>query len=439
MAVATIVAVLSGSFVTAAPTGAAVAGFRDVEAASTAASAIEWLVDQEITNGTGPDTFSPGGVVTRAQMATFLHRFAGGPDAVEPDFVDVGPDTYYTGAVGWLASTGITTGTSTHTYSPGAVVTRAQMATFLFRFAGEPSAPAPDFVDVPSGRFYTDAVGWLASTGITTGTTPDTFSPDDPVTRAQMALFLHRYADRPDPGDPGINRTPGDFAPVAGGDAAPPTTGAFVEAGGLVVIETSSLVVPAGWRRFPGDAAGDPVQVGATNGSFIQWGGPTSFNDAGNGLITIEVEINDPGRYRFVWHNAVGIGSDGTEHNDSFLRIDADSFFGERNGSVVCPDDQPSGNRCVGDEPQGSSTDGFFKVYRSGSTDGFSWRAFTSDHDAHDLYAEFDEAGVYTIRIAGRSEGHAIDRIVLFRSGNGSRDVEFSDATDLDLAESARR
>ncbi|MEM8707452.1 MAG: S-layer homology domain-containing protein, partial [Actinomycetota bacterium] len=69
--------------------GAAVAGFEDVDEGATAASAIAWLVDEGITTGTGPGTFSPGGVVTRAQMATFLFRFAGEPDGPLPDFVDV--------------------------------------------------------------------------------------------------------------------------------------------------------------------------------------------------------------------------------------------------------------------------------------------------------------------------------------------------------------
>jgi hypothetical protein len=54
-----------------------------------------------------------------------------------------------------------------------------------------------EFFDVPIGVFYTDAVTWLASEGITAGTSPTTFSPDDPVTRAQMATFLWRLAGEP--------------------------------------------------------------------------------------------------------------------------------------------------------------------------------------------------------------------------------------------------
>ncbi|MEO0494023.1 MAG: S-layer homology domain-containing protein [Actinomycetota bacterium] len=433
-----VVSVFCASLLAAVPSSAAVAGFDDVDENATAANAIEWLVDQSITTGTSETTYAPGAFVTRAQMATFLHRFAGEPNAPRSDFTDVPDGAFYTDAVGWLTATGITTGTTATTFSPGGVVTRAQMATFLHRLAGEPAGPTPDFGDVPSQSYFTDAVGWLAATGITTGTTATTFSPDDPVTRAQLALFLHRYAGSPSVGDAGSNREPGDFEPEVDPGPATPSTGAFVESGGLVVIEATSLTLPDGWRRFPADAGGDSLQDGATDDAYIQWGGPTSYNKATRGVITIDVAISNPGRYRFVWHNAVGIGSSGTDHNDSFLRIDADAFYGERNGSVVCPDDMPVSNRCVGDEPQGSSTDGHFKVYRSGSTGSFTWRAYTSDHDAHDLYAEFDEPGTYTIRIAGRSEGHAIDRIVLFRDGNEAGDVGFGAATALTVPESAR-
>ena len=80
------------------------------------------------------------------------------------------------------------------------------MATFLWRFAGEPRASSPAFADVPAGSYYHDAVGWLAAQGITTGTSPTTFSPHDIVTRAQMAAFLWRFAGEPPTGRPGADR-----------------------------------------------------------------------------------------------------------------------------------------------------------------------------------------------------------------------------------------
>jgi len=110
-------------------------------------------------------------------------------------FKDISSSTFKTQIL-WLLQMGITTGTSATTYSPNSSVTRAQMATFLHRLAikmnvapqsGKYSNP---FKDVKS---FSNDIGWLKSTGITTGTSPTTYSPNAHVTREQMAAFLHRF------------------------------------------------------------------------------------------------------------------------------------------------------------------------------------------------------------------------------------------------------
>ena len=82
-------------------------------------------------------------------------------------------------------------------FSPADVVTRAQMATFLWRMEGSLSAPVSGFADVPRGSYFARAVDWLLERGITTGTSSTTFSPNQAVTRAQMAAFLYRLAGSP--------------------------------------------------------------------------------------------------------------------------------------------------------------------------------------------------------------------------------------------------
>ncbi|MEM9466851.1 MAG: S-layer homology domain-containing protein [Actinomycetota bacterium] len=114
-------------------------------------------------------------------------------------FVDVPDGAFFGDAVAWMAGTGVTTGTSPSTFSPDAFVTRGQFAAFLWRYAGEPPAGVHGFVDVPDGAFFADAVAWMAGTGVTTGTSPSTFSPDAFVTRGQLAAFLWRYDGEPDP------------------------------------------------------------------------------------------------------------------------------------------------------------------------------------------------------------------------------------------------
>ena len=172
--------------------------FLDVNANSFYAPAVTWLAASGITTGTSPTTFSPSDPVTRGQMAAFLHRYKDSPGgAPAAGFHDVGRGQYYTAPIDWLKQQGITTGTSPTRFSPEDLVTRAQMATFLWRMEGEQSAPQAGFADVRRDRYYAAAVDWLFHRGITTGTSPSRFSPDDVVTRAQMATFLWRLAGSP--------------------------------------------------------------------------------------------------------------------------------------------------------------------------------------------------------------------------------------------------
>ena len=98
-----------------------------------------------------------------------------------------------------MAFAGITTGTSEAAFSPDAIVTRGEAATFLWRLAGQPpSDQAHDFIDVADGKFYTAAVRWMVEHGITTGTSPTTFEPDKVLSRGEIATFLWRLAGKPE-------------------------------------------------------------------------------------------------------------------------------------------------------------------------------------------------------------------------------------------------
>jgi len=174
-------------------------GFFDVDAGTYYGPAVGWLASTGITTGTGVGEFSPEAPVTRGQMATFLWRYSGRPGgAPDAEFTDVARGTYYAPAVDWLSQQRITMGTGFGRFSPEAPVTRGQMATFLWRLEGSPGgAPAAGFADVAGGRFYSKAVDWLLQRGITTGLTSDRFGPEQSVTRAQMATFLWRLAGSP--------------------------------------------------------------------------------------------------------------------------------------------------------------------------------------------------------------------------------------------------
>ena len=115
-------------------------------------------------------------------------------------FTDVPTGAYYADAVKWAVAEGITSGTSPTTFSPNNGCTRAQMVTFLWRAAGspEPESDYGPFRDVPKDAYYRKAVLWAAGEGITSGTSATTFSPNATVTRAQTVTFLWRWEGEPE-------------------------------------------------------------------------------------------------------------------------------------------------------------------------------------------------------------------------------------------------
>lgn len=113
-------------------------------------------------------------------------------------FVDVKTGDYFYDAVLWAVEKGITNGTSAETFSPEDPCTRAQIVTFLWRAAGSPVVNyAMDLSDVAGDAYYAEAVRWALSEGITTGTSADQFSPDATCTREQAVTFLWRAAGSP--------------------------------------------------------------------------------------------------------------------------------------------------------------------------------------------------------------------------------------------------
>ena len=113
-------------------------------------------------------------------------------------FVDVKTGDYFYDAVLWAVGKGITNGTSAETFSPEDPCTRAQIVTFLWRAAGSPVVNyAMDLSDVAGDAYYAEAVRWALSEGITTGTSADQFSPNATCTREQAVTFLYRAAGSP--------------------------------------------------------------------------------------------------------------------------------------------------------------------------------------------------------------------------------------------------
>ena len=169
--------------------------FVDVPAGSYYEDAVDWAVENGITQGTDDTHFSPDGICTRAQAVTFLWRTAGSPEPKTSTmpFTDVNAGSYCYDAVLWAVENGITKGTSDTTFSPDATCSRAQIVTFLWRSQKSPAVGSLNpFTDVSANAYYTDAVLWAVEENITKGTTATTFSPDADCTRAQIVTLLYR-------------------------------------------------------------------------------------------------------------------------------------------------------------------------------------------------------------------------------------------------------
>ena len=168
--------------------------FWDVPTDAYYYEAVKWAQKKGITGGIGDGLFGPNQPCTRAQIVTFLWRAAGSPEpeGTAAGMTDVAAGSYYEKAVAWAIENGITTGTADGRFSPNAPCTRAQAVTFLFRASKASADGAPAFGDVAADAYYAEAVKWATDNGITTGTTSSTFSPGSGCTRAQIVTFLWR-------------------------------------------------------------------------------------------------------------------------------------------------------------------------------------------------------------------------------------------------------
>ena len=156
--------------------------FVDVDDTAPYVDAVVWAVENGITTGTTPTTFSPDLTVTRGMAVTFLWRAMGEPKAktaVNP-FTDVKESDYFYDAVLWAVENGITKGTSATTFSPALTNTNAHMLTFLYRTLGSPDATGAE-------PWYADAMNWAVAKKIA----PATTDPNANCPRSSVVQFLY--------------------------------------------------------------------------------------------------------------------------------------------------------------------------------------------------------------------------------------------------------
>ena len=176
---------------------ALVHGFSDVPADAWYREAVEWADGRGIAEGVGGMRFAPEAVCNRAHAVTMLWRLCGSPAAENGcPFGDVPRGAWFAEAVAWAAEKGVTAGIAEEVFAPDAPCTRGQIATMLWRAAGTPQAEcaAHDFIDVPGGSWFADAVEWCWCEGIAVGCSGTEFMPGKACTRAELVTMLWRMS-----------------------------------------------------------------------------------------------------------------------------------------------------------------------------------------------------------------------------------------------------
>jgi len=199
----------------------------------------------------------------------------------------------------------------------------------------------------------------------------------------------------------------------------------FEEKNGLLTIEMESGILPANSDWKLGNES-DPNLSGSTI-DYIYWDGTQSFSSLSGAAITYNIKINNPGTYRFAWRGRIGTGDSGGEHNDAWLKIEADDFYAtSSNSPTASPALEPKPN-CNSnpdrDCPEGSSTNGYFKAFMNrhpvNSTPDRKWGFVTNTNDGNSyrfIWATFNTAGNYSIIVDARSSFFFMDKMVLRRS-----------------------
>ncbi|MEQ3170112.1 flavodoxin [Dysosmobacter welbionis] len=192
---------VAAAFTLVVPAFAAVedTGFSDVAADAWYADAVTYVRDNGLMSGTSATTFGPNQTMTRAMLATVLYRAAGSPAVTgTDDFTDTAEDAYYADAVVWASENGVVSGYGNGLFGINDPVSREQIATILWRYDGsKDTAFSVNFSDTEEiAEYAVPAVAWAAENGIVTGNSDGTFAPKGNATRAQVAVMLHRYLAR---------------------------------------------------------------------------------------------------------------------------------------------------------------------------------------------------------------------------------------------------
>ena len=174
--------------------------FTDVPANHWAQAAIQYVYDNGLMTGVSDTAFAPEATTTRAMIVSMLARMENVTSAADAGFADVAVDDWYATAVNWAAANGIVNGISDDTFVPNDPITREQLAAMLMNYAqwkGQDTSARADLSGYSDApsTWASEAVQWAVAEGLLAGVTDDQLQPQGQATRAQVAAIMQRFLE----------------------------------------------------------------------------------------------------------------------------------------------------------------------------------------------------------------------------------------------------
>ena len=174
--------------------------FTDVPANHWAQAAIQHVYDNGLMTGISDTAFAPEATTTRAMIVSMLARMENVTSAADAGFSDVAADDWYATAVNWAAANGIVNGISDDTFAPNDPITREQLAAMLMNYAqwkGQDTSARADLSGYSDApsTWASEAVQWAVAEGLLAGVTDDELQPQGQATRAQVAAIMQRFLE----------------------------------------------------------------------------------------------------------------------------------------------------------------------------------------------------------------------------------------------------
>ena len=189
-----VAAIAAAAIIIGAPKSAA--AFEDVQDNAWYADAVTYCNEEGIIQGTGENTFSPDQTMTRAMLATVLYRMSGSPQInTAPAFTDTKAGVWYSDAIAWAAENNLIQGLGGNLFGVDNPVQREQIAAILWRYSDSPiGSETAAFADSAAiSDWAVAAINWAGSHKIINGKENNRFDPQGNATRAEVAMILYNY------------------------------------------------------------------------------------------------------------------------------------------------------------------------------------------------------------------------------------------------------